>query len=292
VLVSEDPALAYRAAAQRLVDLSDDVSAERSYDAVADALADMRVAVARVYGARRRQVDGVGGARQRILRYLMAHRGEWVSSAELAAVSEIGEWARRIRELRVEQGYDVEEGGGRYRLLSETPDAERRDRYKTVTRLRGSDEPAADRIRELFEELVGKAVTADELDRVAHGRGGAGIARELRDHELLPIESSADAPDLGTGEHRLVSAREVDRLHPSQRLFPEDLRRQVFTRDRYTCRSCRRRRDSVNPRDDVFYLVVRHLDATPDTVAGLPGDDLRRLSRLAASCNRCYAAGL
>src|SRR4051794_23320402 len=44
VLVREDPALAYRAAAQRLVDLSDDVSAERSYDAVADALADMRIA--------------------------------------------------------------------------------------------------------------------------------------------------------------------------------------------------------------------------------------------------------
>ncbi|MCO8274598.1 hypothetical protein M1L60_28780 [Actinoplanes sp. TRM 88003] len=288
----EDPALAYRAAAQKLVDLSDDVSAERSYEAVADALSDLRVAVARVYGARRRQADGVGGARQRILRYLTAHRGEWVSGAELAAVSEIGEWARRIRELRVEEGYDVEENGGRYRLLSETPDSERRDRYRMVTKLRGSDESATDRIQELFDELVGKAVTADELDRVAHGRGGAGIARQIRDHELLPIESSADAPDLRTGEHRLVSAREVDRLHPSQRLFPEDLRRQVFARDRYMCRKCRRRHETVDSLGEVFYLVVKHLDATPNDVAGLPGDDLRRLSRLATSCNRCYASGL
>jgi biotin operon repressor len=289
--VREDPALTYRVAAQRLVDLSDDVAVERSYDAVAEALAEVRVAVARVYGGRRRHADGHGGARQRILRYLVAHRGEWVSNAELAAVSDIGEWARRIRELRVEQGYDIEEGGGKYRLVSETPDTERRDRYAMVSRLRESSEPALDRIRELFEQLVGKPVTADELDRLARGRGGAETARQLRDRELLPIESRGDAEDLKTGEHRLVSVRDVDRLHPSQRLFGEDLRRQVFTRDGYTCRTCRHRA-GVGSLDGVFYLVVRHLDAAPDAVASLPGDDLHRLSRLATSCNRCYVGNV
>ncbi|MFG1606020.1 hypothetical protein [Actinoplanes sp. NPDC049265] len=285
-MANADPAQVFRAAVQRLAELADDVAAERSYEAVAEALSEVRVSVARIYGAPRSRLGG--GARQRILWHLQKYRGEWVSGEELAAVSGIGEWARRIRELRVEDGFDIEEGGGRYRLLSEEPDQKRRDRYATVTRLRGSDGPVIERVRELFETLVGEAVTADELDRVAHGRRGAEAARRLRDDELLPIESRADAPDLRPGEHRLVSVREVDHLHSTQRLFPEDLRRQVFTRDHYTCRGCRRRRDAPNPSEGVFYLVVNHLDAAPGAAADLSGQDLRRLARLATVCNRCY----
>jgi biotin operon repressor len=285
-VAKEDPAQIYRAAVQRLVELADEVAAERSYDEVAENLAEVRVAVARIYQTHRSR-PGEGG-QQRILRYLQRYEGEWVSSDEIAAVSGIGEWARRIRELRVEKGYDIEEGGGRYRLLSAQPDTERRERYKTMTRLRESGKPVADRVRELFVTLVGKAVTAEELDRVVRGRGGADVARRLRDDELLPIESQADAPDLRSGEYRLVSAREVDFLHPAQRLFPENLRGQVFTRDRYTCRKCRRRHSPPRPNDEVFYLVVSHLDAEPDAIAGLSGQDLRRLSRLATSCNRCH----
>jgi hypothetical protein len=204
-------------------------------------------------------------------------------------VSGIGEWARRVRELRWEQGYDIEEDSGRYRLLTELPDLERRDRFAMVTSLRGMDATVEERVRTLLQSLAGKAVTLDELNRVARGKAGPGIARQLRNHDLLPIETDADAPDLRPGEHRLASNREGDLLHPSQRLFPEDLRRGVFSRDQFTCRTCRCRRSAGSPKGDGFYLVVRHLDAAPDAVSELSADRLVRLSRLVTSCNRCLA---
>ena len=47
------------------------------------------------------------GGGPRILAYLQAHLGEVVSGEELrAAGGFIGEWARRVRELDVEQGYE------------------------------------------------------------------------------------------------------------------------------------------------------------------------------------------
>ncbi|GAA3947515.1 hypothetical protein [Actinoplanes auranticolor] len=291
-MVDGDPADDFRAAVERLGGLADEVAAERSQEAVLDAVAELRVAIARAYRGRRPRSDSGGGARKRILAHLMRHRGEWVGSDELAAVSGIGEWARRVRELRGELGYEIEEGGGRYRLMSEDPDTARRVRFKTVTDVRNAGGSAVKRVQTLLETLVGQAVSAEELNRVARDKDGAGVARQIRGRELLPIETSADAPDLNPGDHRLVSVREADRLHPSQRLFPEDLRRQVFSRDRFTCRSCRvGRLSSKLPQDQVFYLVVRHLDATPDAVAELSADRLTSVARLATSCNRC-AAGI
>ncbi len=285
-----DPADEYRSAVERLLELADDVTRERSQREVLDAIADVRVAVARAYHGRRPQSTGTGGARNRILTYLQRHLGEWVTNDEIAAVSGIGEWARRIRELRLEQGYEIEEGGGRYRLTAEAPNFIRRDRWRTVTELRNAGGDAVDRVQELFETFIGEALTLEEIDRVAHGKDGARLARKLREAQLLPVETSADAPDLGAGEHRLVSAYERDRLHPSQVMFGEDLRRQVFGRDRFTCWTCSTCR-SGRSADGVFYLVVRHLDASPEALPGLPVERVHDLGRLATSCNRCAGRG-
>jgi hypothetical protein len=153
--------------------------------------------------------------------------------------------------------------------------------------------PTDERVHTLLRSLVGTVVTADELDRVAHGKTGMVVTRQIRDRDLLPIETDADAPDLRAGEHRLVSVREADLLHPSQRLFREDLRRQVFLRDGFACRACRRRHPGTDASaDTVFYLEVRHLDAAPDAVVKLPADSVGRLARLAASCNRCMRAAM
>jgi biotin operon repressor len=287
-----DAADDYTNAVKRLMELADEVAAERSQEEVLDAVAEVRVAIARAYRGRRTRSEGAGGARGRILAHLMRHLGDWVSSDELAAVSGIGEWARRIRELRFEQGYEIEEGGGRYRILAEAPNLARRDRWRTVTSSRNRDGAAVDRVQALLEALVGETLTLEELNRVAHGKDGAELARQIRNRELLPIESSADAPDLGPGDHRLASQRENDRLHPAERLFAEDLRRQVFTRDRFICQVCRIGRTASNvPPNVVFYLVVRHLDASPDDVADLSADRLTNLMRLATSCNRCITRG-
>lgn len=45
---------------------------------------------------------GTGGARDRIRRYLVEHSGHVIEGAELAVISGISEYGRRIRELREE----------------------------------------------------------------------------------------------------------------------------------------------------------------------------------------------
>jgi hypothetical protein len=51
--------------------------------------------------------DPEHGARDRILAYFKARVGETVTKEELAYVAKVLEWARRVRELRVEQGYII-----------------------------------------------------------------------------------------------------------------------------------------------------------------------------------------
>ena len=76
-------------------------------------------------------------ARQKILAYLKAHVGEDVSGEELAAASGIHEWARRLRELRVEHGYAITEvGDSVYRLESAEPDVERARRWTAANTIR------------------------------------------------------------------------------------------------------------------------------------------------------------
>jgi biotin operon repressor len=290
-VVQGDPVDEYSRAVRRLLELADDVAREQSQEEVLQALGEVRAAVTRAY-PRRRAEGGTGGARTRILRFLLSRLGEWVSSEEIAAIAGIDAWTRRIRELRFEQGYEIEEGGGRYRILAEEPNLARRDRWQTVTTIRNREGEAVERVQELFETLVGETLTLDEINRVAHGKDGARLARQLRNQQLLPVETSADAPDLRAGEHRLVSLHEWDRLHPTQALFPEDLRRQVFSRDRFVCRVCRVSRTTPGNVDDgVFFLVVRHLDASSDAVPALPAERVTELARLATWCNRCAAAG-
>lgn len=77
-------------------------------------------ALAHLRGLRRHVVGDVrqpGSAKSRIRAYLIEHAGEVVHGEELAEVSGILAWSRRVRELR-EEGLDIVElGGGRYQLL-------------------------------------------------------------------------------------------------------------------------------------------------------------------------------
>lgn len=53
-------------------------------------------------------MDKKKGSKALILDYLLAHKGKVVSSKELQEASGgASEWARRVRELRDEQGYDI-----------------------------------------------------------------------------------------------------------------------------------------------------------------------------------------
>ena len=94
--------------------------------------------------ALRRLVKCQGGsARDRILRYLKKNVGRVVEGRILETVGGISEWARRIRELDVEHGYQIATNEtdtslhpGQYRLDSLEPDLERAERWRLKHKLR------------------------------------------------------------------------------------------------------------------------------------------------------------
>jgi hypothetical protein len=243
-------------------------------------------AAQQLFGPRPRARRGQGG-RQRILAYLLAHVGEDVAGEELAAVSGIHEWARRLRELRVEDGYEIEEvGDSVYRLLSADPDADRARLWQAANAIRRKPGGATDRIKLFLVELEGRVVSRDQIDYVARIKEGSRRVRELRDEEGWPINSHIDEPDLRPGEYRLVSAEERDRRDPRQRLYPEALRERVFRRDDYTCRRCGRNRERAFAAGDTrFYLEVHHRTAVAEELDALSHEELNQESNLVTLCH-------
>jgi hypothetical protein len=287
-VAKSDPVEDYKKAVERLASLQPRIAAQESLDEVGEAVTQLRLAVTRAFGGQRPRKPPGHGASKCILEYLLEHLGEWVYGDELAAVSGIREWARRVRELRVESGYEIEERNGEYRLTRRDPNLARRDRWKTISDLRGAVGTPEERVRSLFERMVGQIVSIDEIDRVARGRHGARVVRHLRSYEGWPIESEADSPKLASGEFRLASVVDTYLLPEGQSIFAEDLRRQVFRRDSYTCWDCRQSAETAagSPQTP-FYLVIRHLDAAPANLHGLAAQTLTDRSRLATSCIDC-----
>lgn len=283
-----DPVQEFSQAVERLAALERNVAAGDRYDDVSDAVTQLRLAVLRAYPSRQQRQNRGQGAQSRILGYLVAHIGEWVSGEELSAVSGIQEWARRVRELRVEDGYDIEESNGRYRLRSRDQDTVRRLRWRTVTKVKEGEGAPERKVATLLESLQGIPVLVDELDRVAGSKDGARLARRLRAEQHWPIETDADNSSIAAGQHRLVTASPYHRLPGGQELFSEDIRRSLYRRDGYRCWTCgvvadTTETESANP----FFLIVRHLDVSGTALKGLPTNALNDLSRLATSCNRC-----
>lgn len=277
-----------REAAEQLKRIASDL--ERG-DASRQDLDDVTALIVRTqrehFGPRPRAKRG-RGAKHRILAYLSSNVGKTVHGEELAAVSGIQEWARRIRELRVEDGYEITEvGSSTYRLESTTPNTEVANQWKLANEIRNSGGSASDRIARFFEANVGKVVTRDQIDYVSGIKEGSRRVRELRDEHGWPIASHIDEEDLKPGEYRLLSSDPEDRRDPLQRLYPESLRQQVFERDSYTCQVCGKNREkALAVGDKRFYLEVHHRVAIADDLAALPKSERNRLENLVTLCHR------
>jgi hypothetical protein len=215
-----------------------------------------------------------------------------VSGAELATVSGIQEWARRVRELRVEEGYDiVERGGSVYCLVSPEPDLHRARRWRRTNEIRRMSGSALQRIETFLVEMEGEVVTREEIDYVAKIAEGSRRVRELRDEHGLPINSHIDEAGLRPGEYRLVSADPADRRDRRQRLYPESLRERVFARDEYKCLECGRTREiALEAGDTRFYLEVHHVKAVAEELDSLPPAELNREANLITLCHRDHIA--
>lgn len=211
---------------------------------------------------------------------------------ELAIVAGIQAWARRIRELRLEHGYDIEHlADGSYVLHSDKADPVKAGEWRSAHRIRNlKGSSVEERVAALFRANVGRIVRRDQLDYVAKGKKEATRrARELRDERGWPIISHIDDPDLRPSEYMLLSADPDDFADPRQRYYPTKLREAVFKRDGYRCKECNRtRKEALSAGDTRFLLECDHVVGVADPAA-LTAAQLADESNFQTLCHRCHA---
>lgn len=282
-----DSAERIRRVGRRLLSLADKLEAgEAARDDLDPVVAEIIGTQRDHFGPRPRAPRGQG-AKKRILDYLQEHLGQPVHGEELAAVSGIQEWARRVRELRVEDGYEIAElGASTYQLEAAEPNVMRARQWQLANEIRNSPGSAMQRIGRFLEANVGQVVTRKQVDYVADIAEGSRRVRELRDEHGWPIASHIDEEALQPGEYRLLSSDPDDRRDPLQRLYPENLRQQVFERDDYTCRECGRNRERALAAGDTrFYLEVHHQVAVADELAVMPKAERNDIENLVTLCH-------
>lgn len=219
-------------------------------------------------------------ARARILRYLRLYPGQVIAGHELMVISGIGEYPRRIRELRVQHGWPVisgvavkamreddeaERAGGdlppmkpdEYILIEDKQDTAAANRWKLANSIRRGKGGVKDKILRYLRENVGKPVTGEELRYVANNRKEwARRSRELRTEEGWPVATRfSGRPDLPMGIYVLEEDRQAP---PHDRNISEKVRRDVLKRDDYTCRDCGWSHATANPAD-IRFIELHHL---------------------------------
>lgn len=230
-----------------------------------------------------------GGERIRL--YMIRYVGMALDAIELEVVSGISDYGRRIRELRVQEGYtiisgpqDEEETGlvlgrNQYMLLREEPDLTAARRWLIANRIRREPGSAQDRMLHFLQENVGQPVTTEELAYVGKAIAYARRVRELRTELGYAVATRfTGRPDLRPGEYVLESAERV--VEPHDRHIPREVEEVVYERDRNTCVNCgwdRSKWRREDPRFLQIHHVIQHADRGPNTA-----------DNLVVLCNRCH----
>lgn len=218
-------------------------------------------------------------ARDRILYYFRKYPGIVIAGDELLVVSGIQEYARRVRELRVQFGWAVASGvtikemsedqdaeipnelkamkPSDYVLLNEMQDRDAAHRWNVANTIRKERGSVRDKILKYLRANVGKAVTNEELRYVAGDKTEwARRVRELRTEFGWPVATrSTGRPDLSVGVYVL----QADRQSPEHdRHIADDIRREVLRRDGYKCQECNWSHEEWNP-SDPRHLEIHHI---------------------------------
>jgi hypothetical protein len=218
-------------------------------------------------------------ARDRILYYFCKYPGIVICGDELLVISGIQEYARRLRELRVQFGWAIMSGvtiremakeeaedapqsleGMRpndYVLLNVDADRDAAHRWHVGNTIRRQPGSVRDKILMFLRANVGKGVTNEELRYVAGDKTEwARRVRELRTEWGWPIATKTTGrPDLGVGVYVL----QADRQSPEHdRTIADDIRREVLRRDGYKCKECGWSHDGWNP-SDPRHLELHHI---------------------------------
>jgi len=241
-------------------------------------------------------------ARERILHYFLSYPFTIISKEELAIVAGIGEWARRLRELRVEHGWSIVNGitakqmkdegefpldtidvsnmrPDEYILLSIKQDREASYRWNVAKTIRSSNKGTRSKILQFFRENVGMPITGEELRYVANNATEwARRVRELRTEYGWPIVTKNNGrPSLPVGTYLL----EQDRQSPEHdRIISDSVRGEVLRRDEYRCQRCSWTHGIWNP-SDPRHLELHHIRAHAEG-----GDNTE--SNLITLCTVCH----
>lgn len=218
-------------------------------------------------------------ARGRILYYFRQYPRHIINGDELLVVSGIQEYARRLRELRVQFGWAIASGvtikemceqdseelpnefkfmnPDDYVLFSTENDREAAHRWHVANTIRTQGRSVRDRILMFLRANVGHSVTNEELRYVAGDKTEwARRVRELRTELGWPIATKTTGrPDLDVGVYLL----QADRQSPEHdRRIPDEVRREVLRRDNYRCNVCDWSHEEWNP-SDPRHLELHHI---------------------------------
>ena len=230
--------------------------------------------------------------RERIRLYLIENVGEVIAAAELEVVSGISEYGRRVRELRVQDGYKILTGYSsdpetgvdlkvrEYLLVDPEPDVTAARRWHIANRIRKEAEGGSKgRILRYLLENVGQIVTNKELVYVAKAKEFGRRVRELRTEEGYAVATRfTGRPDLKMGEYILESAER--RSQPHDRNIPFEVQKQVYERAKNACELCGWNHHKW-AKDDPRILELHHI-----TEHAVGGPNIPR--NLAVLCSRCH----
>lgn len=220
-------------------------------------------------------------ARERILYYFKKYPQVIINGDELLVVSAIQEYARRVRELRVQFGWPIISGitaremaaenelplpvevskmkPEEYLLLTAEPDRDAAHRWNIANDIRKRKDSVRTKILDYFKENVGKPVTGEELRYVANEKTEwARRVRELRTEFGWPIVTqNTGRLDLKVGTYLLESLRQSPE---HDRHIPDTVRGDVLKRDNYKCTNCDWSHTDWN-RSDPRHLELHHIKA-------------------------------
>lgn len=204
--------------------------------------------------------ETASAARDRILFYFLKYPHTIIQGEELLVISGIQEYARRVRELRVQFGWSIFSGvtvqqmkeenefeigedkaanmkPDEYVLTTTEQDRESAHRWNLANDIRRKKISVRDKILEFLKANVGKSVTGEELRYVANQKTEwARRVRELRTELGWPISTkNTGRPELPTGTYILQSIRQSPK---HDRRIPDIVKSEVLRRDGYRCKQC------------------------------------------------------
>lgn len=231
--------------------------------------------------------DGKSAARDRIIAYLLKFPRTLIAGDELMVVSGIGEWARRVRELRVEFGWAIYTGTtikeaaeetpeiidelesvlgqknfqlkpDEYILMSDQQDREAALRWNQLNTIRKKNIGVKSKLLEYLRINAGHVVTGEELRYLAKNKKEwARRTRELRTEDGWPVVTRMQGRlDLDVGEYLLEEDRQAE---AHDRRIPDPVRIKVLERDGFSCTFCGWCRDDLDPADPRKFLELHHL---------------------------------